>query len=114
MNFKEIAAKSGLAPIQCRCGRKINTMNVLLEFFDQIIAACRAGEEVRVKNFGIFYALLTQGRTISTPVLPGNKAESQDSLTLKFRQSPGAKAKLNNRKKKGDTDGQSEESNEEN
>lgn len=94
-NIKDAAKKSGLNPIACKCGRKINTLAALMKFFDVIIDLCRAGEEVRVKNFGIFHSKITKGRTLISPLLKDGQIDFDDVKTLRFRQSQGGKDKLN-------------------
>jgi nucleoid DNA-binding protein len=68
---------------------------VLKNFFDQIIRLCGDGEEVRIRNFGVFYTRLIKGRKITTPVLSEGAMNFKDTIALKFRQSPNAKKKLN-------------------
>jgi len=94
-NLNDIAGDVGLQTIQCQCGQKIDGTKALESMFNRIIAICRSGGEVRIKNFGIFKAKVLKGRKVRSPVLDEGQARFEDALVLRFHQSSGGKEKLN-------------------
>ena len=102
LNMKGVAKKTGLNPIVCGCGSKLDGAKALENFFKEIIDICSKGGEVRLKNFGIFSGRLLAGRKVNTSGLQSGEATFDDQMILRFRQSVVCKRMMN---KKGDEDG---------
>jgi len=92
----DIAKEAGLNPLRDdEHGIRIDTTEVVEDFFDKIIEHCRNGETVRIKNFGTFKARVYKGRTLKSPLLEDGEITFGDQLVLRFHQSLVAKRKLN-------------------
>ena len=97
-----IAKEVGLHPVTCsHCGKATNTDSAIDAFFLAILEHIRNGEEVHVKNFGVFRPQMLKGRILSSPLV--NVDGFKDSMVLRFRQSLKAKDVLNRKRppKKG-------------
>jgi hypothetical protein len=93
-NLKDVAGDVGLRAIECKCGHRINGLEALERMFAHIVELCRVGQEVRIKNFGVFSARLLKGRRLETPINVG-RDRFGDTLILRFHQTTGAKKMLN-------------------
>lgn len=94
--LNEIAKEAGLNPVEDpETGRKINTSDVLDEFFKKVLEHCAAGETVRIKNFGTFRMRTYKGRTLKSPLMDGGEITFDDTQSLRFHQSQVAKRTLN-------------------
>jgi nucleoid DNA-binding protein len=92
----DIAKEVGLNPIKDdENGIRLDTSEVLEDFFNTIIEHCKNGETVRIKNFGTFKARVYKGRTLKSPLLEDGEITFGDQLVLRFHQSLVAKRRLN-------------------
>jgi len=98
--MKEVACDVGLSKLRCTCGKKVEGIKALENFFTRIIALCRAGEEVRIKGFGRFSAKVLKGRKLKSSMLSDEQFDFADVLVLRFHQSGGAKQILNRNRNK--------------
>jgi nucleoid DNA-binding protein len=69
--------------------------------FDNLINQVRDGERVVIRDFGSFYAKESPARTITSPQIPGGKAEVPARMTLRFHAAPGSREALNGNIAKG-------------
>jgi nucleoid DNA-binding protein len=89
-----VAKEVGLHPVTCsHCGKATDTDNALDAFFRAILEHVRVGEEVHVKNFGVFRQQILKGRKLNTPLV--DVEEFGDSIVIRFKQSANAKQVLN-------------------
>lgn len=104
-NIWQVARDVGLESIRCpSCGKKINGMETLFNFFARVVQLCQTGVDVRIKNFGTFKAKKLKGRKIESSALDNGKAEFSDQLVLRFHQSTICKDILNNKKRGSSND----------
>lgn len=67
--------------------------------FAGILESVKQGNRVYVKDFGSFFPVKRAARTITSPQIPGGKAEVPERIVIRFRPSPVTKAALNGSKK---------------
>src|SRR5687767_13065768 len=85
VNEADLAKKVGLNPVTCpHCGRNVNVMGNLIEFFKLLVEEAAAGKRVMLKHFGVFQVKLYKSHAINTPVAP-NKESYPDTNVLRYR-----------------------------
>lgn len=96
----EVAREAGLNPVTCaHCGKATSTDFALETFFRKILEHVKAGEDVHIKNFGVFRQQRLKGRKLKTPLV--EVTEFEDSIVIRFKQSANAKTFLNDDGDKG-------------
>ncbi|KKN12965.1 hypothetical protein LCGC14_1011180 [marine sediment metagenome] len=83
----EIARDAGLSPVTCpHCGRRIRTgVRIFEGFFRAILERVRAGDEVKVNGFGMFYRTVNLGRVLSSGMTRRVGSRVHDAGGRKFK-----------------------------
>lgn len=76
-------------------GSKADMENVIKSVFEIILERIANGEKVSIYGFGAFQAKKIAGREVKSPLVKGGSVSFDDQLVLRFRQSQGAKKKIN-------------------
>lgn len=93
--LKDIAKEVGLCPLKVDSGANVDTMPLIEAMFAEITEKCRAGDTVKIKDFGSFSVRINKGRTIKTPLVEGGEIKSGDILLMKYHQANKSKKRLN-------------------
>ena len=77
------------------CSRSIDLSGFASELFRRILKRLGKGDRIELENFGVFRAPVTPGR--KGRGLKSNVSLTRDRRVIRFRASPAAKAKVNER-----------------
>lgn len=98
MSIISKAAKAGgVEEVICpHCESRLETKGIIKGFLQGILILLRDGQrEVKLLNFGVFYAKMLKGRSHRTPVTPSGRLEYDDMRVFRFRSSANARKFLN-------------------